>query len=493
MSANTAISKLAALLPSVQLQPHQKRVLEESAAEPQRKLLVWGLGSGKSLGALAAAEGYGKPYTAIVPASLRNNIRGEIDKFTDKTIPSDVLSYTALAKGDPVNLLGTLVLDEAQRLRSEDSAASRRAMELADQADQVIMLSGTPIVNHPRDLTVPINMLTGYQLTGDQFDKHFLQEKVVRPPWSASGSVEPTKIQVMKNREALKAMLEGKVDYYSPDKPPVGVTQEDIKVMMSPEQSQVYRRMWGDLPYNLRWKMENDFPMSDAEAAMARHFLAGPRQVGLSTLPYRRDKDALKAFDQSGKLKEAFRNLQSKFQDPRTKALVFSNFINAGLSPYHAALQRANIPAAVFHGGLTDKQRKALVDDYNANKIRVALLGPSGAEGLSFKGTQLIQILDPHWNAARTQQAQGRGVRHDSHWGLPEDLQNVHIQRYESRLPPGYMKRMLAWLLRRKLEGGDAVDQVLLRMSAKKNELNNQFLDLLKEIGSRRKQQGDVK
>lgn len=64
-------------------------------------------------------------------------------------------------------------------------------------------------------------------------------------------------------------------------------------------------------------------------------FMTGLRQVGLSTLPFMREnKDVTKAFDESPKLNAALNSIKSLMdKDPQGKALVFSNFIEAGLSP----------------------------------------------------------------------------------------------------------------------------------------------------------------
>jgi hypothetical protein len=104
--------KAAGLLDDVQLQPHQQRVFDESSQHPTRKLLNWGLGSGKSLGSLAAAEAYGQPYTAIVPAALRPTYIAERKKFTDQSTPAQVMSYSELARGKDVQYPDSLVFDE---------------------------------------------------------------------------------------------------------------------------------------------------------------------------------------------------------------------------------------------------------------------------------------------------------------------------------------------------------------------------------------------
>lgn len=480
--------KLAAILPDVKLQPHQERVRDRVASDPRaRVLLLHGLGSGKSLSGLAAAEAAGEPYTFVAPASLRQNALKERKKFTDEQTPADLVSYSELALGKRPERLGTLVLDESQSIKNPESARTQAVRALAERAKRVVMLSATPIANSPREFAVPFSLLTGRDTTPDEFEGRYVGTKSRWPGFLAwLRGVEPAEEPAVANREELKQLLEGKVDYYAPARSDVAVNHTDVPVEMSSEQSRLYRAMWDKLPWLLKWKLQHDYPLTDDELRRSTSFLTGPRQVGLSTLPYLRDKDPHKAFNQSAKLRKAMELLQDKLQDPTAKALVFSNFVDAGLRPYAAALERSGIPHGVFYGGLSDAERKRLVDDYNADKLRVALLGPSGMEGLSFKGTRLVQQLDPYWNSVRPRQAEGRGVRYDSHWHLPEELRNVEVQRFIARLPPGLAGRLLRMVGLSRSEGEPAVDEHLIAMSDRKDRLNQQFVDLLKEIGSRK-------
>lgn len=477
--------KRAALKPEVELQPHQRRIADLAADGPLRTLLVHSLGSGKSLSGIAAAEAAGGPYTAVVPASLRPNYEGELDKFTDRETPADVISYTAAGQGKPVDKLNTIIADEVQRLRNPDSAASRRVIDLADRARNVVLLSGTPLVNRPGDLAVPLRLLTGKRMTPDEFESRYVTVRKKYPSlfrrligWSSG-----TELSVNRPDE-LKGLLRGHVDYHDPGKPVVPTNYEDVPVDMSPEQTRVHEAMWDKLPWWAKWKLRHDVAMSDAELRRLMSFLTGPRQVGLSTYPFLRDHDPIKAFEQSNKLKEAMRRLQQTLKDDRAKALVFANFVDAGLTPYSAALTRAGVPNAVFHGGLSDRERKKLVDDYNAGRLRVALLGPSGTEGLSFKGTQAVQLLDEHFQPVRGRQAVGRGLRYDSHWDLPEELRHVNVQRFRSRLPLSFANRALSALGFDRSHTQLATDDHLARLSRQKAELNQRFLDLLREVGS---------
>jgi superfamily II DNA or RNA helicase len=480
------MEKRSLLLPEVTLQPHQARIQAKAKSkDPLRQLLYWQLGSGKSLGGIAAAEAKEQPYTATVPASLRENLKGEIAKFTDQSLPSHVMSYTAVGNKHSVGEPGTILADEVQRLRNPATAQTKEFMKATKKAPNVVLMSGTPIVNRPGDLAVPMSILTGKEISPSDFESRYVKEKKVYPSvFHRLLGVKPGIELDIAKPEELKALLKGHVDYYSPGKPVVPVDSEEIHTTMSVEQSRLYRAMFDQLPWIIKWKMRHDFPMTADEMRSARAFLTGPRQVGLSTYPYLRSKNPLKAFEQSGKLKEAHRRLMEHLEDPRKKALIFSNFISAGLTPYSAALTRSGISHGVFYGGLTDSARRRLVEDYNDGKIRVALIGPSGTEGLSFKGTQVIQQLDPHFTPVRGQQAVGRGLRFDSHTGLPEDLQNVRVEKYVSRLPMGFSDRLLSHIGLDRTNKQHAADDYLQKIERRKDRLNSRFLDLLKEVGT---------
>jgi hypothetical protein len=249
---------------------------------------------------------------------------------------------------------------------------------------------------------------------------------------------------------------------------------------MSPAQKDFYRLMWNQLPWTTRWKMQHDYPMTKQELQNLQAFMTGPRQAALSLYPFRGNKDALRAFHDSAKLRRAFDDAHAILgKDPRAKVIAYSNFIDAGLTPYAAALKAHGVPYSILHGKLNDVERKAQLDAYNQGKSRVLLIGPSAAEGISAQGTQLIQLLDPHWNEARMGQAQGRGLRFDSHKGLPEELRDVAIRRYISRMPdPGFFGRLFG--------GGQrpTADEFLESQARRKEELNDQFRTVLRRVGS---------
>lgn len=481
------LSKSGALNDDIQLQEHQQRVQDRIVEDSPRMLVYHGLGSGKSLSALAAAEAaqkvHGGNYGVVVPASLKGNFEKEIGKFTTGSNP-EILSYTGLGMGkdfqDPPE---TLIMDEAHRLRNPGAASARAAAQAAARAQRLLLLTGSPITNSPTDMANLLSLLNNKQITPEEFERKFIGYKTVRPGilnWLRG--IKPGEKPVVKNEAELRQLLSGKVDY-QPSKTPEGVNvnEEVVRVPLSPAQDKIQKAIRTKIPPGFLWKLDQEFPLSRDELAKLNSFMTGLRQVSLSTQPFRADKDPVKAFEQSAKLQEAFKRLQKELNsDPRKKAIIYSNFVDSGLGPYAAGLAQAKIPHAFFHGGISPKARQAAVDAYNKGKLKALLIGPAGAEGLSTKGTSLIQLLDPHWHESRSQQAKGRGLRFDSHSHLPDELKNVAVQRYLSASKdPSFLGKLMGY--KRERTG----DEVLERLTADKEQLNEEFRRLLKEEGLR--------
>jgi len=481
-----AAVKQAELLPDIQLQPHQERVKKKFEEENPRMLLYHGLGSGKSLSAIAAAEAAkantGGEYGIIVPASLRGNFQKELEKFTQKSSP-EVMSYTGIGLGKKFKQQpDTIVMDEAHRIRNPASASAHAARDAAYNANRLLLLTGSPITNSPSDLANLMSLLRRQPISPQEFEKRYIGSKKVYPGiFNYLRGITPGQQAVIKNEGELRNMLRGHVDY-QPSKTPEGVNvnEETIRAPLTPAQQKIQKALRTKIPPSFLWKLDSEFPLNKDELSRLNSFLTGLRQNSVSTASFRKDGDPLKAFQQSGKLQLAMKKLREVVDsDDRKKAIIYSNHIGAGLEPYAAALAANNIPYGMFHGGVPTRQRQQYLKDYNEGKLKALLIGPAGAEGLSTKGTNLIQILDPHWHESRTQQARGRGLRFDSHDDLPEELKNVHVQRFISESQdPSFLGKLMGY--RRERTG----DEILERLSREKEKFNERFRQLLREVGS---------
>jgi superfamily II DNA helicase RecQ len=163
-------------------------------------------------------------------------------------------------------------------------------------------------------------------------------------------------------------------------------------------------------------------------------------------------------------------------KNPKARAIVYSHYLESGVNPYKKKLEELGIPHGTFTGDMSRAKRDQMVRDYNAGKLNALLLSSAGGEGLDLKGTRLVQILEPHWNRAKIDQVIGRGIRYKSHAALPENERNVRVQRFmATRAPYGAAERV-GWR-----KPGYGVDEYLDEMGARKERLNNQVRDLLRE------------
>jgi len=463
--------KQAELRDSVQLEPHQTRAGDR--LKKKRGVLVYhGLGSGKTLTSLAATQGTNTDV--IVPAALRQNYLKETKLHTKNHRPN-VMSYEKALK---TPLKGkALVIDEAHSLGQVDSKRSQHMVDQAKRYDSRMLLTGTPIRNRPAELGPLLSMVRGDQqipVQPDKFDEKFVQEVKTNPGlWAriAHGAKSGVTYR-MKNQKLFHDLVDGYVDFHQPSKENYpSMSHEVVEAPMNHEQLQYYRFVLGKAGPALRWKIRHGLPPSKTEAKQLNSFLSGARQVSNSPQAF--------GGGHGTKIPMAFERATEKMEkDKNFKALVYSNYLDAGVRPYADMLEQRGIPYGVFDGSLSDTKRKELVDAYNTGKIKFLLISGAGSQGLDLKGTKLVQLLEPHWNNPRLEQAVGRAARFKSHAHLPKEERHVHVERYHSTVPPSWLQRMMG-------KKDMSVDQYLDKLSKEKENLNNQFLDVLKEAGSK--------
>jgi superfamily II DNA/RNA helicase len=223
----------------------------------------------------------------------------------------------------------------------------------------------------------------------------------------------------------------------------------------------------------MQYKIKKGLPPSKAEAADLNAFLTGARQAQLSPGVFQQDVPTTAS---ATKQQAAFERLRQSIEaNPEHRALVYSNYLDAGLNPYRAMLDKHKIPYAAFTGEMPDFERQQAVRDYNEGKLRALLVSSAGGEGLDLKGTRQIQLLEPHFNAEKLKQVIGRGIRYQSHAGLPEDQRNVSVEQYLSSMPArqGLAKMIMG-------PADMTADQYLHQMGREKEQLNEQLRSLLR-------------
>jgi SWI/SNF-related matrix-associated actin-dependent regulator 1 of chromatin subfamily A len=160
----------------VTLHPYQI-VGAEWLSSRQAALLADDMGLGKSAQAIRACDDL-LAHTVLVvcPASVVENWRREFAKFSVLGTVPTVYSYDAITRGTAKLLhhYGVLILDEAHYLKSRDAKRTQAIFGekcdgeggLAERAEYVFALTGTPMPNHPAELWPMLRALAPETITG---------------------------------------------------------------------------------------------------------------------------------------------------------------------------------------------------------------------------------------------------------------------------------------------------------------------------------------
>lgn len=154
----------------------------------------------------------------------------------------------------------------------------------------------------------------------------------------------------------------------------------------------------------------------------------------------------------------------------KPKYIVFENTkdkdeINILLSIFNSDIE--NIPDTIRNE--LPKKFNNLYGDF----IKCIMITKSGSEGISLKNVRQVHLMEPYWNTLRIKQVIGRAIRANSHSKLKKEDRKVDIYLYLATFPAGLKKN--------KLIEPRTTDQYIYSVAQRKEHINNQFLDLLKQ------------
>lgn len=463
------------------LRPHQQRVLDKLDAS-KGLLVAHGMGSGKTLSAIAAADRMGLPVDLVAPAPLLANYHKELAKHTRGPLPDlRARSYEAASRGggkvDPESLA---IADEAHRMRNPGTSLHALSRQLRG-ARARLLLTGTPVYNQPENIAPLLNAARGDDALPEDpaaFRRDFVGERMVSPSLlQRLRGVKPAAVPELKNRDRLVDLATGYVDVEpsGTDDFPERI-DEDVEVPMSRKQHEIYKYHEGALPWYLKLKVRANLPLTKSEAADLNAFSGGLRQAANTPRPYVDEMTDADEDEHATKLREAVTRFADAYKsDPRFRGVVYSNYLDGGLKPYARMLAQAGVPADVFHGGLSASAKQALIDRYNSGQLPGLLLSSAGSEGLDLKGTKLMQVLEPHFNNAKIEQAIARAIRYKSHADLPPEERKVRVQRFFATQPKGLFGKSKDL----------AIDRYLQNRANEKDQLGQQLMEALTEASAR--------
>lgn len=483
---NKYLEKIAKKQQKDDLQPHQQDALDHLDKE-KGVVLHHSLGSGKTKTFLKAVQRYQeenpkKRALVIAPASLVTNVDKELKKHNIKIDPErlDVMSYEkAVIEADRLrkNDYSIAVADEAHRLRNTNTKRVKELRDIISGADHRMLATATGNYNKLSDISALVNIAANDNILPEdskKMDDRYTKDETIKPSFkNRLLGAHPEVVKTLDRKKELRDKLNQYVSFYDSKDDPAArehfpeKTEKNIDVEMSSDQLKYYKFTEGRIPFLLRMKIRHNLPMDKKEKASLNAFSTGVRQVSNG---YRHLKSDGKA-PYSPKIQKAVASLQDGLKlDKNFKALVYSNYLDAGLRDYSRRLNELKIPHAIYDGSLSRKEKDDLVKAYNSGKTKILLISSSGSEGLDSKGTKRVQILEPHFNKSKINQVVGRAVRFGSHDHLPKEERKVEVEHFHSTYPkPLWGKTPYS------------IDKYLSENSDTKQDLFEEVKDLMKK------------
>ena len=507
-----ALAKTGALKEDVRLKPHHQEGIKRMVGAGGSHLFAHGTGTGKTLLGVASVEKLrelGKAHTALVitPAALRDNfIEAGVKKFTDqaavrlgsrgekgsyhirgKNLPKAPYYVTSMEmfRKDPHRYIDrtgadTVVVDELHKAREQSTANHQALMAIRPRIRNAIGLTGTPVMNHPRDIVPTLDFIANrkHGIPGGQaFDKTFVTHQMKHHgPLGWLGIGPKSSEATLNHKDYLKRQV-GKWVHYVPGEDVGDMPKKlvhDIEVPMSHHQQRLHQAAIdrSSLSTSDKWRIRNNLPVNQH---MAMHFLAQlqqARQASNSIHPFDSRYSPERSADDTPKVKRLLDDVETHLKaNPKHQALISTHFVHGGVDVLSAGLAKRNIPHGMFIGSTYQKrhERDAHVKDYLAGKHRVMILNQAAAEGLNLNNTTAHFTLDPHYNPASVEQIESRGAR------LDNKLKEIPVYRYRSTLPTPKVP-LLGLPLRPRHTG---TDEWIYSMMGRKSKLNNELLGLI--------------
>ncbi len=364
-------------------------------------LLADDMGLGKTLQALCALE---RGTLVVAPTSLLANWEEEVQRFRpalrvaiyhgakrslDPEADLTLTTYALLRRDREVltrRRWRGVVLDEAQAIKNPQSQVAQAAFAL--QAEQRIVLTGTPVENRLEDLWSQLHFLNRGLLGGrDDFE-----ERYARP--IAAGDTEA--LEHLRTRLHPFVLRRRKAEV-APELPPR--TETVLHCVLSEEERAIYDAVRAATREEVVRELEAGRGVLAALEALLRlrQACCHPRLLPGQEL------------EASAKLDLLVDRLETAIAEGH-KALVFSQWTSL-LDLVEPRLRAAGLDFLRLDGGTRD--RGAVVSAFAAETGPPVFLISlrAGGTGLNLVAADHVFLLDPWWNPAVEEQAADRAHR----------------------------------------------------------------------------------
>ena len=462
----------------MQLFEHQKIALK-SCLESDFKLVIRVPGSGKTFIKLKIAEVFcSNPKNKVLFLGPSNLLKQYIDVFKsngfegvcvytgeDNLCSGLLMSSFDMLRIHPEKLLSVnwncVICDEFHRAKNLKTKTNKVIRKLRKRSKHWYAFSGTPFQNSPYEFFELLSLISNKDLNSELEScllyKHPAKKSLFRILYEKitgkRKKLNQGPILGISNIEKFKNITKGIVDFlpesgYLKECKMPAVCEEIREVKLTQNELLNYKT----LLKSHRKAKDKDFLSDnlDDESISGRFSrLSDLRQILLSNreIP-------------SSKMLAIIDDLKIRLKDENVRILVFSNFVEKGLSVLHKALQKEGIPSLQYSGNTTHKIRAEMLSKFNSGLSKIILLSPVGFEGLDIPVATDIIVADPHFNPERKKQLISRALRAYS------KNKFVNISHYISTSPD--LKT-------------ETIDEVIMRISNRKDFVNCEIMKTLSD------------
>jgi superfamily II DNA or RNA helicase len=388
------------------------------AAKAGRCLIGDEMGLGKTAQAIAAAEVMAKLYgvervLVICPTSLKHQWKNEIKRFTSRLVqvieglkPKRIEAFADPAPFFKVTNYDTVhtdldiiaawspdlvILDEAQRIKNWATRAARSVKQI--RSPYAVVLTGTPLENRLEELISIVQFVDPHRLgpTFRLLHDHQIRDAVgkvigYRDLNTLGETLAP--VLIRRRKDEVLTQLPERIE--STVFVPMTSLQRDIHTENQEEVARIVAK----------WRRFKFLSEVDKQRLMIA--LQNMRMVCDSS--YLLDPKT----DQGLKAGEVMTLLGESFEQPGTKAVVFSQWVRMHELLVRGAKKR-KWGHVLFHGGVPGRDRGKLVDKFrNDDDCRLFFSTDAGGVGLNLQFASVVVNVDLPWNPAVLNQRIGR-------------------------------------------------------------------------------------
>ena len=481
--------------PNRKFLPHQKSLIDKFKENiPESYLLYWEMGSGKTLGILAALfsrEKIPPKITIVCSISMIDYWLNNILDFDtkDNTFQVEIMGYSYfenkfLEKENVTDefIIGEMrkrvvIVDEAHHYRNM-TETMKRAIRKLSCTKNLLLLTGTPLVNSAEELEIWSSFLRRTS-GGENELVNKMGSLSIEDGSSAKQRIKHLRNKVMYFHPTMNSKMKENNSY--PD-----IEYETVSIPMT-------------------WKQTLVYLLSQGKCTFADTIIiSGKNNNGLSL---------------HKQVANGFKDKNDKFISPKNEYIIdaikhtdkyplpfviYSGNLETGVEDIFMKLKQNNVSADIITGDTDAIKRQEIVDKYNEGKTQILLISRVGNEGINLLGTGTLFITTRHENEESAKQTKARVVRYESHLNTKNKKVKIVdlISVFPKSQPTSEEKRELSLYMSQKLRepisGDSVVQEMRQKMEAsgnisveehlnklnKKKELElKPYIDNLKEIG----------